>query len=161
MDNKRQGIMSLATNPAESPGSYRELYMAELKKANKDQHARQVAQEKYHAHLHALHALQEEIELESRFPHCRYCGRRLPKKSHRREDLICVFCLKELNDLRKTRKSEIEVGVNRYLPQSNAFPKTHYLEDKKTEKYRKNPLDWQSQIEGGGGGWFVIYADTR
>ncbi|MCJ7828613.1 MAG: hypothetical protein MUP81_02600 [Dehalococcoidia bacterium] len=149
-----QGIWALSSNPDESFRQYRKLYMTELKKANDNMRARQAAQEKYHAQMHAL---QERIELESHFPHCRYCGRRLPEKPRRHEDLICIFCLAELNNLPKTGEPEkTSIGLDKY--QSPPSPgKTHFLTDAKNEHVECLLYHGCSPYPD----WFVAYSTNR
>jgi hypothetical protein len=128
--------------------------MAELTKANKDQRARQIAQEKY---LAQMHTLQERIELESHFLHCRYCGRRLPEKPRRHEDFICIFCLTELNNLPETGDPEkTSIGLDKY--QSPPSPgKTHFLEDAKNEHVECLLYHGCSP----GLDWFVVHSTNR
>ena len=152
MDNKRQGIWALSTNPDESFRQYRKLYMAELKKANDNMLARQVAQEKYHAQMRIL---QERIELESHFLHCRYCGRRLPEKPHRHEDFICIFCLTELNNLPKTGEPEkTSIGLDKYQSPPS-LGKTNFLLNGEKEQ-----IPSPTRISGRDSP-FIAYGDTR
>ena len=152
MDNKRQGMWALSTNPDESFRQYRKLYMAELKKANDNTRARQIAREKY---LAQMYALRERIELESHFLHCRYCGRRWPEKPRRHEDLICIFCLAELNNLPEEKEQEkIETDVNKYLS-PNSPHKTNFLLDAQKEQ-----IPSPTRISGRDSP-FIAYGDTR